>query len=395
MTNYKNVPVLRFREFKDEWKEKRVGEISTFLDSKRVPISQSERKTRQGEYPYYGASGIIDYINDYIFDGEYILLGEDGANIVNRSTPLAFIVKGKIWVNNHAHIISAKGNNKFLAESLERLRYEKYNTGTAQPKLNAQVCKNILINLPTKPEQQKIANFLTATDTKIQQLRQKKELLNDYKKGVMQQIFKQDIRFKNDGGGDFEDWETVQLKDVLSERKTRNSKNKYDEVFSVAKTKGVINQIEHLGRSYASSNISNYKVVFPNDIVYTKSPTSNFPYGIIKQNQLDRTGVVSVLYAVLKPKNRYLGFILHNYFLIWQNTYNYLHPLVHKGAKNTMNINNTIFLNGRKMKLPTSEAEQQKIANFLSSIDERIGKVSEEIGEMERYKKGLLQGMFV
>ena len=84
-----------------------------------------------------------------------------------------------------------------------------------------------------------------------------------------------------------EEWKPVKLNEILKEHKTRNTKSEYDEVFSVAKEKGVINQIEHLGRSYASDDITNYKVVFPNDVVYTKSPTAGFPFGIIKQNKMD------------------------------------------------------------------------------------------------------------
>lgn len=191
-----------------------------------------------------------------------------------------------------------------------------------------------------------------------------------------------------------EDWKPVQLKEILKEHKSRNTKNQVDEVLSVAKERGVINQIEHLGRSYASDDISNYKVVYPNDVVYTKSPTAGFPFGIIKQNKLDRTGVVSVLYAVFKPKNIELGLLLDFYFSSWVNTYNYLVPLVHKGAKNTMNIGNEDFLNGAKISLPTQKEEQQKIADFLIQIDNRIVQLTEKKENLELYKKGITQKIF-
>jgi type I restriction enzyme, S subunit len=191
-----------------------------------------------------------------------------------------------------------------------------------------------------------------------------------------------------------EDWKPVQLKEILKEHKSRNTKNQVEEVFSVAKEKGVINQIEHLGRSYASDDISNYKVVYPNDVVYTKSPTAGFPFGIIKQNKLDRTGVVSVLYAVFKPKNIELGLLLDFYFSSWVNTYNYLVPLVHKGAKNTMNIGNEDFLNGAKISLPTEKEEQQKITDFLIQIDYRIAQLKEKKENLEQYKKGITQKIF-
>ena len=191
-----------------------------------------------------------------------------------------------------------------------------------------------------------------------------------------------------------EEWKPVKLNEILKEHKTRNTKSEYDEVFSVAKEKGVINQIEHLGRSYASDDITNYKVVFSNDIVYTKSPTAGFPFGIIKQNKMDRTGVVSVLYAVFKPKNIELGLLLDFYFSSWVNTYNYLVPLVHKGAKNTMNIGNEDFLNGAKISLPPQKEEEKKITDFLISIDNRIIQLTEKKENLEQYKKGITQKIF-
>mgnify|MGYP002630597000 CR=1 FL=1 len=191
-----------------------------------------------------------------------------------------------------------------------------------------------------------------------------------------------------------DEWKPVKLNEILKEHKIRNSKNEFDEVFSVAKEKGVINQIEHLGRSYASDDISNYKVVFPNDVVYTKSPTAGFPFGIIKQNKMDRTGVVSVLYAVFKPKNVEMGLLLDYYFSSWVNTYNYLVPLVHKGAKNTMNIGNEDFLNGAKISLPTHKEEQKKITDFLIQIDSRLAQLTEKKENLEKYKKGIAQKIF-
>jgi len=220
-------------------------------------------------------------------------------------------------------------------------------------------------------------------------------LLKQYKKGMMQKLFSQALRFKDDQGNDFPDWEEKRLGDVLFEHKKTNKDGVVVEVFSVAKHKGVINQIEHLGRSHAAASISHYKVAFPFDVIYTKSPTSEFPFGIIKQNLTGRSGVVSPLYAVLKPANKYIGFILHNYFSSWVNTYNYLNPLVQKGAKNTMSIRNDDFLNGVGIDLPTSVEEQQRIANYLSVIDQKIDLVSIEIEHAKTFKTGFLQQMFI
>ena len=164
-----NVPNLRFPEFQGEWEKKRLEECVEFLDGLRKPIKSEDRKSEQGLYPYYGASGIIDYIDGYIFDGEYILLSEDGANIIDRNYRVAFIAKGKIWVNNHAHVLQPYDgfDINFLSETLERLNYVVYNTGTTMPKLNQEVCRNINLKIPTTKEQNKIGNLLSLLNKRI------------------------------------------------------------------------------------------------------------------------------------------------------------------------------------------------------------------------------------
>lgn len=203
------------------------------------------------------------------------------------------------------------------------------------------------------------------------------------------------ICFKKDDGKPFGDWEKIHLNKILTERKERNYNNEYTEVFSVAKDKGVINQIEHLGRSYASDDLTNYKVVKPNDIVYTKSPTADFPYGIIKQNKTGRTGVVSVLYAVFEPKTPEMGLLLDIYFSSWVNTLNYLKPIINKGAKNTININNDVFLRGAKIPLPSDTEECIKITDFLLLLDKRLDLIEAQKTIFSHYKKGILQKLFL
>lgn len=186
----------------------------------------------------------------------------------------------------------------------------------------------------------------------------------------------------------------VKLSEVLVERSERNSKRTYSEVFSVAKEKGVVNQIEHLGRSYAAEDISNYKIVRPGDIVYTKSPTAGFPYGIIKQNKSGRTGVVSVLYAVYQPLDPELGLILDYYFSSEVNTFNYLNPLISKGAKNTINIGNDAFLNGSRIPLPIDPKERKEIAGMLRLLDEKLVMEAQKLEDLKRIKAGVLQQFF-
>lgn len=173
------------------WEEKKLGECVEILDSRRKPIESKERANRKGEYPYYGASGIIDYIDDYLFEGESILLGEDGANIINRNSRLAFIATGKYWVNNHAHIMKANADNLnyFICEYLESLDYSKICAGSAQPKLTQDVIRNLTIKAPCKAEQQKIADSLSSMDSLIQNQQNVVTIWQQRKKALLQQMF--------------------------------------------------------------------------------------------------------------------------------------------------------------------------------------------------------------
>jgi type I restriction enzyme S subunit len=187
-------------EIPEDWQQKGLGEVFDFLDGKRVPIKDSDRLKMKGIYPYYGASGIIDYVNDYIFDDDLILLGEDGENILSRNCRLVYRVSGKIWVNNHAHVLKPKSKEydiDFLTELLESLNYEKYNSGTAQPKLNQQSCSSIILPLPpTREEQKGIAIILSDMSSEIEALEQERDKCKLLKAGLMQQLLTGRIRLK-------------------------------------------------------------------------------------------------------------------------------------------------------------------------------------------------------
>ncbi|KPZ71259.1 EcoKI restriction-modification system protein HsdS [Shewanella sp. P1-14-1] len=178
------------KAFEGEWEEVKLKSCVQFLNGQRKPIKQEERANIQGSYPYYGATGIIDYVNDYIFDDEIILLGEDGENILSRVLPHVFVVRGKVWVNNHAHVLKANKNadTDFLCMYLESLDYRKYNSGSAQPKINKAVCEKIPVRLPTLIEQQKIASVLTTADKEIEVLETKLTHFKQEKKALMQQL---------------------------------------------------------------------------------------------------------------------------------------------------------------------------------------------------------------
>jgi type I restriction enzyme, S subunit len=145
---------------KNAWQTKTLDEISTNLDSRRVPITKAVRAI--GEYPYYGASGIVDYVADYIFDEDTLLISEDGANLLARSTPIAFPASGRYWVNNHAHILKFESmtTQRFVELYLESIPLDDYITGAAQPKLNQKALNSIPIPFAPLPEQHRIVSIV-------------------------------------------------------------------------------------------------------------------------------------------------------------------------------------------------------------------------------------------
>lgn len=162
-----------------EWKEYRLDEIAEILDYKRKPLSSMQRSVRRGEIPYYGASGIIDYIDDYIFEGEHVLISEDGENLRSRQTPIAFLADGRFWVNNHAHIIKSDYiHNRLICYYFANLDLNPFLTGAVQPKLSQDSLMKIPIFLPKSIEDRKqIVSIIASLDDKIDLLHRENETL--------------------------------------------------------------------------------------------------------------------------------------------------------------------------------------------------------------------------
>lgn len=184
-------PRLRFPEFHNApaWEVKPLGKVSENLDNRRVPITSTERIA--GKIPYYGASGIVDYVEGFIFDEDLLCVSEDGANLVARTYPIAFPISGKTWVNNHAHVLRFQNacTLKCVEMYLNSIQLNDFITGIAQPKLNKAMLDRIPIPHARIPEQQRIAECLSSLDTLITAENQKLEALKTHKKGLMQQLF--------------------------------------------------------------------------------------------------------------------------------------------------------------------------------------------------------------
>lgn len=183
-----------FSQRGEGWIETTLDKISTNLDSRRIPITKSARSS--GEYPYYGASGIVDYVDDYIFEGDNLLVSEDGANLLARSTPIAFSVSGRYWVNNHAHILhfDDMATQRYVEFYLESIKLDEYITGAAQPKLNQKALNAIPIPIPERIEEQaEIVLSIEGLQKETQHLSQiyerKLAALEELKKSLLQQAF--------------------------------------------------------------------------------------------------------------------------------------------------------------------------------------------------------------
>ncbi len=177
------------------WTTKSFGEITENFDGRRVPVKAKDRAERQGDYPYYGASGIIDRVDDFLFDGDFLLVAEDGANLLSRSTPIAFPASGKFWVNNHAHVVRPvpSVSIKFLELALNALDLKFAVTGSAQPKLTQAALNRIEIALPPEDEQLRIVGeverLLSGADQVVTAVRANLKRADAMKRAMLREAF--------------------------------------------------------------------------------------------------------------------------------------------------------------------------------------------------------------
>lgn len=237
---------------------------------------------------------------------------------------------------------------------------------------------------PPLPEQRKIAEILRTWDEALEKLTALRAASIRRRVWFRTHLFTGKVRSPGFTG----EWREVRLSDVLHEHGSKSTGA--EEVYSVSVHKGLVNQVEHLGRSFSAANTDHYNRVLPGDIVYTKSPTGDFPLGIIKQSKIDREVIVSPLYGVFTPQTYALGVILDSLFESPLAARNYLHPLVQKGAKNTIAVTNSQFLEG-KLRLPMDPAEQAAIADIVNASHAEGASIEAEIEALSRQKRGLMQ----
>ncbi len=194
-----------------EWRECKLLDIADIYDDIRIPLSKMEREKRKGNHPYYGASGIIDNVDDFLFDGNYVLISEDGENLKTRQTPIAFKASGKFWVNNHAHIVKGKKDyiNDLIIYIFQNLDLHPFLTGAVQPKLNQENLLSIPIHIPeSEAEQKAIAGVLSSLDDKIDLLHRQNKTLEAMAETLFRQWF---VEEAGEGWGEGSLLELIQL----------------------------------------------------------------------------------------------------------------------------------------------------------------------------------------
>jgi type I restriction enzyme S subunit len=382
MENKQNIPSLRFPEFKGEWEIKKIGEIG------EIVTGSTPSTSNQGFY-----NGNYLFVSPFDINGSrwlkqtkttLTLLGFSKGRKVRSGSSLFVCIGstiGKVAQNRIEcisnqqinSVIPINNDDNFVYSLLENhsSRIKMMSAEQAVPIINKTTFSGYKLSVPTLPEQQKIANFLTAVDDKLQALKQKKSLLEQYKKGVMQQIFSQELRFKDDNGNDFADWEGKKLGEIANKKSSNISANKIEENFG-----------EHIiyGASGILKKVDFYKE--ENDYV-----------SIVK----DGAGVGRLLFC--KGKSSVLGTMeiirpnegIDTYFLYCLlSNIDFVKYITGSTIPHIYFKDYSVEICG----LPCL-IEQTKIANFLSAIDEKINHCQLQIEKTEVWKKGLLQGMFV
>ena len=404
-------PKLRFKEFDGDWISKKIIDLADYVDYRGKTPKKVEsgillvtaKNIKQG-YLDYSASQ--EFIEESAFD-DVMRRGKVELNdvLITTEAPLGNVASvDRTDIALAQRVIKYRGKSalldnlflkqKFLSESFQEILKSKATGGTVQG-IKGSVLHQIPLIVPSKAEQTKIATFLSAVDEKISQLTQKHQLLSQYKQGMMQKLFSQQIRFKADNGSEFGEWESKKISDLFDE--VRNKVADRDiETYSITAGKGFVSQANKFGRDISGKQNSNYIVLKPNDFSYNKGNSKTYKYGCVYLNELTYDIAVPNVFISFRSKKQNL---VHEKFYskLFEFHYldRYLRLLISSSARmdGLLNVSKDGFF---EIKLPYPCLEEQtKIANFLSAIDQKIEVTSQQIEQAKQWKKGLLQQMFV
>ena len=395
-----NVPHLRFPEFTEEWKETKLGKIAEITKGSGI---SKDRLSEYGSpcilygelYTKYKSEIINEVYSRTELDSSLLVKSKANDVIIPCSGETAIDIStarcvpfNNILLGGDLNIIRLKNNDGgFFAYQLNGTRKKdiaRVAQGVSVVHLYGENLKHIRVYHPAIEEQKKITRLLSLIDKRIATQNKIIYKLKSLIRGIMVELQKRGL---SNGT-----WKKVLLSNVLTERNELN-KSLYP-VYSVSVIQGIVNQMEYLGRSFAASDTSKYHVVHYGDLVYTKSPTGSFPYGIIKQSYNQNEVAVSPLYGVYEPKTFSTGVFLHEYFKSELNTLNYLHPLVQKGAKNTINIANQRFLESY-VAIHSNDNELLAISKLLCSLNTKLEFLQNILKQSQGQKQYLLRQMFI
>ncbi len=381
-----NTPKLRFKEFTDKWQEKKLGEFANSISSGR----SSTQSTSEGNFSIFGSTGRIGTSNSFDYSGDKILVARVGANAGTIYRAL-----GKYSVSDNTLILELKNNLNinFSFYLLKKSNIKKLVFGSGQPLITGGQLKVLKISIPTKIEQQKIADFLTAVDEKITKLEEKKKGFEKYKKGVMQAIFSQKIRFKKPDGSNFPNWEEKRLGELFQQAK--GSGLSWEQVSDSGANKCVL-----YGELYTTYDEIITKVKSRTDVtngVKSKKgdllvPCSTTTTGIDLANvsEVVEEGIligsdITILRSMQKINSTFWAYYLTHYKKFELAKYAQGSTIVHLYYGHFKKI---------KLDIPRFK-EQEKIAEFLIILDNKINLINKELEQVKFFKKSLLQQMFV
>ena len=399
----KGEPVLRFSGFKGNWKSRSVSKDFTkirngFVGTATPYYDVSGHAYLQGKNIKNGsvdATGLV-FVNDEFHkkQSKSKLKVDDILMVQSGHVGECAVVEAEYEnANCHALIVmtpkagvSSKFYIYFFHSEVGRRLIHKITTGNTIKHILTSDLKPLVVFAPLLEEQQKIASFLSSVDSKITKLREKRELLETYKRGMMQKLFSQELRFKSDDGSEFPEWKVVPLGKCFKERSEKGYVDA--ELLSVKMNGGVVKRSELDAKNNASEDRSNYKRTLPGDIVYNSMRMWQGASGVSHYE-----GIVSPAYTVVTPK---IGQYAEFYGYIFKYA-----PLVFMFRRHSQGLTSDTWnlkypaFSKVKWSLPSSEGEQKRIADCLSTIDKRIDAVAQQIAQMETFKQGLLQKMFV
>jgi len=409
MKTEQNSPPLRFPNFNTDWQVQSLGQIAEF--SKGKGISKADiaddgelQCIRYGElYTTYDEL-IEDPISRTNLSLDDVILSKRNDVIIPASgethidiATASCVMKEGVAIGGDLNIIRSNVYGVFLSYYLNNARKRKIASlaqGSSVVHLYATQLKTLKLRIPSREEQEQIASFLWSVDEKIAQLSKKKDLLEAYKKGVMQKIFKQEIHFKDDNDKPFPNWKTKHFGEVF-ERITRKNKENNQNVMTISAQQGLINQEEYFNKSVSAENITGYYLLKKGEFAYNKSYSKGYPMGAIKRLKNYDKGVVSTLYICFRVTGDNLGEFYDQYF---DNggLNREIHKIAQEGARNHGLLNVSVIEFFKDIKLPCPHpGEQKKIVEFLGALDKKIDLVADELKGAQAFKKGLLQQMFV